>query len=262
MCGAERTDGRCSRGTARRASRPSASSGIAATLGPSRRSGSAISAALRAESIAGSAEPGRRLHDRGCARGSGRHTTCRRSAAVPTTPTPIAPRPRRRTSGSRSRRSRTARALRRRRRAGSTASRRRDRRAPRGRSGRHRRTRCTAGRRRVNSSMPRDDVALGLARGGRHRLGRAPAYTARRDGCRHRAAGRPRARTATRWPRGSLHRLEDRTLGLGVQVLEVDRELLDRDRVDHPHLRERVHVEVRARLVEELPREGHRSESM
>jgi hypothetical protein len=53
-----------------------------------------------------------------------------------------------------------------------------------------------------------------------------------------------------------LHLIEDPPLGLGVQVLEVERVLLHRRRIDQAQLPERVGVEVRAGLVEELAREA------
>ena len=54
-----------------------------------------------------------------------------------------------------------------------------------------------------------------------------------------------------------LDLVEDRPLALGVQVAQVERELVAVPGIDHDHLRLRVLVEVRAGLVEELPGQRH-----
>ena len=54
-----------------------------------------------------------------------------------------------------------------------------------------------------------------------------------------------------------LDLVEDRPLALGVQVAQVERELVAARGIDHDHLRLRVRVQVHARLVEELAGQRH-----
>ena len=109
----------------------------------------------------------------------------------------------------------------------------------------------------------RKHVPLGRALFGRRRRGaqrEAADDTVNVDATQPEDVGHPHLRG----DRSQIHLdlVEDRPLALGVEVAEVERELVAVPGIDDDHLRLRVHVQVRPRLVEELARKSAtRSES-